>query len=207
MAEATLFVSATKRENEAKVVHVDREELNAGRFAFVDADAPVRSPWVSCGQVARDQWATIVDADTATELPDAQIGGSGCTAPTSAPATGVRDDETRETFDNRLVTRLAEGSHADGVPDDAKWMRTGDYGVWVDGELYITGRVRDLVIVDGRNHYPQDLEFTAQETSTALRPGFVSAFAVPVNQLPTEVVFRVRGERLTYDPDDASGNW
>ena len=58
-------------------------------------------------------------------------------------------------------------------------MRTGDYGVYFDGELYITGRVKDLVIVDGRNHYPQDLEYSAQEASTALRPGFVAAFAVP----------------------------
>lgn len=57
-------------------------------------------------------------------------------------------------------------------------MRTGDYGVIYDGELYITGRVKDLVIVDGRNHYPQDLEFSAQEASANLRPGFVAAFAV-----------------------------
>ena len=58
-------------------------------------------------------------------------------------------------------------------------MRTGDYGVYLDGELYITGRVKDLVIVDGRNHYPQDLEYSAQEASKALRPGFVAAFSVP----------------------------
>jgi fatty acid CoA ligase FadD32 len=82
-------------------------------------------------------------------------------------------------------------------------MRTGDFGVYHDGELYITGRVKDLVIVDGRNHYPQDIEFSAQEASKALRPGFVAAFAVPLNQLP-DVVFEFSGAALTKDSDDSS---
>src|SRR5699024_9945446 len=56
----------------------------------------------------------------------------------------------------------------------------------VDGQLCITGRVKDLVIVAGRNHYPQDLENTAQDASGSLRPGFVAAFSVPANQLPVE---------------------
>ncbi|NED70535.1 AMP-binding protein, partial [Streptomyces sp. SID10244] len=88
-------------------------------------------------------------------------------------------DETEETFHNKVANPLAEGSHTEGAPADSIWMRTGDYGVWLDGELYITGRVKDLVIVDGRNHYPQDLEYSAQESSASLRPGFVAAFAVP----------------------------
>ena len=203
MAEATLFVSATKRDNEARIVHVDRDRLNAGHFTFVDADAPNAVTQVSCGQVARDQWATIVDVDTASELPDAQIGEIWLHGANIGAGYWEKDGETRETFDNRLVTRLPQDSHADGVADDAKWMRTGDYGVWVDGELYITGRVKDLVIVDGRNHYPQDLEYTAQEAGPALRPGFVAAFAVPANQLPAEV-FEFAGSGLTFDPDDAS---
>ena len=56
-------------------------------------------------------------------------------------------------------------------PTTATWVRTGDYGTYHDGDLYITGRVKDLVIVDGRNHYPQDLEYSAQEASRALRTG------------------------------------
>jgi fatty acid CoA ligase FadD32 len=82
-------------------------------------------------------------------------------------------------------------------------MATGDYGVWLDNELYITGRVKDLVIVDGRNHYPQDLEFSAQESSTALRPGFIAAFSVPANELPS-VVFDNANSGLAYDADDAA---
>ena len=75
-------------------------------------------------------------------------------------------------------------------------MRTGDYGAYHDGELYITGRVKDLVIIDGRNHYPQDLEYSAQESTKALRTGFVAAFSVPANQLPDEV-FDERARRVS----------
>ncbi len=82
-------------------------------------------------------------------------------------------------------------------------MRTGDYGAFHDGELYITGRVKDLVIIDGRNHYPQDLEYSAQESTKALRTGFVAAFSVPANQLPDEV-FDDTHAGLKRDPDDSS---
>jgi fatty-acyl-CoA synthase len=68
------------------------------------------------------------------------------------------------------------GSHADGAPADATWMRTGDLGVYVDGELYITGRCADTVVVDGRAHYPQDIEATAAAASPMVRRGYAAAF-------------------------------
>ena len=82
-------------------------------------------------------------------------------------------------------------------------MRTGDYGIYHDEHLYITGRVKDLVIVDGRNHYPQDLEYSAQESSRALRTGYVAAFSVPANQLPA-AVFDNPHAGLKYDAEDTS---
>ncbi len=203
MAEATLFVSATQRENEAKIVYVDRDDLNAGSFTLVDADAPNAVAQVSCGQVAVSQWATIVDSETATEQPDGHVGEIWLHGLNIGAGYWNKPEETEETFHNKLITPLPENSHAEGAPADAIWMRTGDFGVWLDGELYITGRVKDLVIVDGRNHYPQDLEYSAQEASDALRPGFVAAFSVPANQLPGEV-FEFAGSGLKPDADDAS---
>ncbi|SDC53814.1 long-chain-fatty-acid--AMP ligase FadD32 [Rhodococcus tukisamuensis] len=203
MAEATLFVSSTKHSDEAKVIYVDRDELNRGRMVKVDAGAPGAIAQVSCGYVARSQWAAIVDAETGGELPDDHVGEIWLHGKNMGKGYWGRPEETEQTFHNRLSSTLDGGSHAAGAPDDATWMRTGDYGVYVDGELYITGRVKDLVIVDGRNHYPQDLEATAQEASTALRPGFVAAFAVPANQLPKEV-FEAGAGGLTFDEDDAS---
>ncbi len=203
MAEATLFVSATQRDNAAKISYVDREKLNAGEFVPVADDAENAIAQVSCGQVALSQWACIVDGDTASEMPDGRVGEIWLHGLNIGKGYWNKVDETQETFHNTLAHPLPEGSHSQGAPADAQWMRTGDYGVIYDGELYITGRVKDLVIVDGRNHYPQDLEYSAQEASPNLRPGFVAAFAVPVNQLPAEV-FEGGFSGLTADPDDAS---
>lgn len=208
MAEATLFVSATKAEDEAKVTYVDRNELNAGRMVKVDQGSDNAIAQVSCGYIAKSQWAVIVDPETidgaAREQPDGHVGEIWLHGNNMGIGYWGRDDETKATFQNKIVTPLAEGSHAEGTTPESNWMRTGDYGVYFDGELYITGRVKDLVIVDGRNHYPQDLEFSAQEASTALRPGFVAAFSVPANQLPAEVFAQGSHSGLKFDADDAS---
>lgn len=208
MAEATLFVSATKAEDEAKVTYVDRTELNAGRMVRVEPDAANAIAQVSCGYIAKSQWAVIVDPEsvdgTPREQPDGHVGEIWLHGNNMGIGYWGREDETNATFRNKITERLPEGSHADGTAADANWMRTGDYGVYFDGELYITGRVKDLVIVDGRNHYPQDLEFSAQEASTALRPGFIAAFSVPANQLPGEVFAQGSHSGLKFDADDAS---
>lgn len=209
MAEATLFVSATKAEDEAKVTYVDRAELNAGRMVKVEQGTDNAIAQVSCGYVALSQWAVIVDPETVEndggghEVPDGRVGEIWLHGNNMGIGYWNRPDETEKTFRNRITER-AEGSHAEGTEPDANWMRTGDYGVYFEGELYITGRVKDLVIVDGRNHYPQDLEYSAQEASTALRPGFVAAFSVPANQLPAEVFEQDSHSGLKFDADDAS---
>ncbi|WP_067825798.1 long-chain-fatty-acid--AMP ligase FadD32 [Nocardia inohanensis] len=210
MAEATLFVSATRHEDEAKVIYVDRTELNAGRIVKVEQGTPNSIAQVSCGYVALSQWGAIVDAETvddpegARELPEGQVGEIWLHGNNIGIGYWGRAEETQKTFRNRLTRRLPTGSHAEGVPAEGNWLRTGDYGVYVDGELYITGRVKDLVIVDGRNHYPQDLEYSAQEASKALRPGFVAAFAVPANQLPAEVFAQDSHSGLSFDAEDGS---
>ncbi|MGW6119714.1 long-chain-fatty-acid--AMP ligase FadD32 [Nocardia sp. NPDC055165] len=208
MAEATLFVSATRAEDEAKYVYVDRNELNAGRMVRVDQSDETAIAQVSCGYVGLSQWAAIIDpesADTAQgrELPDGRVGEIWLHGNNMGIGYWGRPAESTKAFRNK-VTEPIEGGHTDGTDPDADWMRTGDFGVYFEGELYITGRVKDLVIVDGRNHYPQDLEYSAQEASKALRPGFVAAFAVPANQLPAEVFAADSHSGLKFDVDDAS---
>ncbi|MEV0061054.1 long-chain-fatty-acid--AMP ligase FadD32 [Nocardia sp. NPDC058379] len=209
MAEATLFVSATKAEDEAKYIYVDRDELNRGRMVRVDPSAENAIAQVSCGYVGLSQWAAIIDpesvesADGGRELADGQVGEIWLHGNNMGIGYWGRPDESTKTFRNRVTDRQP-GGHAEGTDADANWMRTGDFGVYFEGELYITGRVKDLVIVDGRNHYPQDLEYSAQEASKALRPGFVAAFAVPANQLPAEVFAADSHSGLKFDADDAS---
>ena len=195
MAEATLFVSTIGPDARPSALHVDREQLGAGRVVEVSPAAPNGVALVSCGQVARSQWAVIVDPDNAAELPDGRVGEIWLRGNNIASGYWGRTAETKRAFHNKLRVRLVMGSHAEGSPADGFWFRTGDLGAYLEGELYITGRIKDLVIVDGRNHYPHDLEATAAQASAAVRPGFVAAFSVPGEA----------GERLVIVAERAPG--
>ncbi len=202
LAEATLFVSTTPAAEEPKILYVDRDALNSNRIVEVEADSPTAVAQASAGKVGISEWAVIVDAESATELPDGQIGEIWISGNNMGTGYWGKAEETVTTFQNILKSRT-EPSHAEGAADDATWVRTGDYGAFYDGDLYITGRVKDLVIIDGRNHYPQDLEYSAQEASKAVRTGFAAAFSVPANQLPPEV-FDDANTGLKFDPEDTS---
>ena len=202
LAEATLFVSTTPMDQTPTVIYVDRDELNKQRFVEVPADAPNAVAQVSAGVIGVDEWAVIVDPDTASELPDGQIGEIWLHGKNLGLGYWGKEAETQETFRNILKSRISK-SHAEGAEDDGLWVRTGDYGTYHNGHLYIAGRIKDLVIIDGRNHYPQDLEYSAQEASKALRTGYVAAFSVPANELP-QVVFDNPHTGLKYDPEDGS---
>jgi fatty acid CoA ligase FadD32 len=202
LAEATLFVSTTPANEPPKIISVDRDELNKHRFVEVPDDSPKAVAQASAGKVGIAEWAVIVDTESASELPDGQIGEIWISGQNMGTGYWGKPEETHATFQNILKSRT-DPSHAEGATDDATWVRTGDYGAFHDGDLYITGRVKDLVIIDGRNHYPQDLEYSAQEASKALRTGFVAAFSVPANQLHDEV-FDNAHAGLKRDADDSS---
>jgi acyl-CoA synthetase (AMP-forming)/AMP-acid ligase II len=195
MAEATLFVSTIAPDARPTAVYLDRECLGAGHAVPVSPEHPNAIAAVSCGQVTRSQWAVIADPDTAAELPDGEVGEILLHGDNIGQGYWGRKRETELTFHNKLQSRLQSGSHAEGSAAGGLWLRTGDLGVYLDGELYVTGRIKDLVIVDGRNHYPQDLETTASEASTAVRSGFVAAFSVPGDA----------GERLVIVAERAPG--
>ena len=183
IAEATLFVATIAPAAEPTVVHFDREQLTVGTAVVVASADPDAIAQVSCGQVARSQWAVIVDPDTGAELPDAAVGEIWLHGDNVARGYWGRPDDTASTFGATLHSRLPAGSHAAEAPAEATWLRTGDLGVYIGGELYVTGRRADLVVIDGRHHYPQDLELTAEQASPALRPGHVAAFTAPGGQL------------------------
>lgn len=179
MAEATLFVSTTAAGARPTAIYLDRQQLTAGHAVRVEADHPDAVAQVSCGAVARSQWAVIVDRSSDQELPDGRVGEIWLHGDNIGHGYWGRREETELTFQNKLQSRLQRGSHAQGCGETALWLRTGDLGVYLDNELYITGRIKDLVIVDGRNHYPQDIEATVAESSPAVRAGFVAVFSVP----------------------------
>jgi fatty-acyl-CoA synthase len=176
IAEAALFVATIGPTAEPTVAYFDREQLGTGHAVRVAADAPSAVAQVSCGQIARSQWAVIVNPDTASELPDGEVGEIWLQGNNIGRGYWGLPDETRYTFGAKLASRLGEGSHADGSTVEGSWLRTGDLGFYLDGELYVSGRIADLVTIDGRNHYPQDIEATAAEASPVVRRGYVTAF-------------------------------
>ena len=176
IAEATLFVSTIAPDARATVAYFDRAQLADGKAVHVTADAPGAVAHVSCGQIARSQWAVIVDPDAHHEHADGRVGEIWLHGDNIAKRYWSRPAESRQTFDATLRLRLETRSHADGVPVGATWLRTGDLGFYLDGELYVTGRRADMVLVDGRHHYPQDIEATTAAASPMVRRGYVAAF-------------------------------
>jgi fatty-acyl-CoA synthase len=204
MAEATLLVSTIDPTAQATAVNLDREQLGAGKAVRVGADAPNAVAQVSCGRIARSQWGVIVNPDTGTELPDSDVGEIWLQGGNIGRGYWGRPDETRLTFGAELRSRLAEGSHAEGAPNADTWLRTGDLGVYLDGELYITGRIADLVVIDGRTHYPQDIEATAAQATPTVRRGYVAAFSLPAHEL-AQLDSDHTGERLVIIAERAAG--
>jgi fatty-acyl-CoA synthase len=181
IAEATLFVATIDPDAEAAVAYFDREHLGAGHAVRVAADAPNAVAQVSVGRVARSLWAVIVNPDTHAELPEGEVGEIWLQGSNLGRGYWRMPDETRTVFGARLQSRLGQGSHADGSVADGTWLRTGDLGVYLEGELYVTGRIVDRVTIDGRNHYPDDIEATVADASPMVRRGYVTAFSVPAD--------------------------
>ncbi|OBG47592.1 acyl-CoA synthetase [Mycolicibacterium fortuitum] len=158
LAEATLYVATREPGKPPVVAHFEPEKLAAGHAercangtALISYGTP-QSPAVR-----------IVDPENRTEVPAGMIGEIWAQGENIAAGYWNRPDETQETF----------GATIDGSPDGT-WLRTGDLGFISDGELFIIGRVKDLLIVRGRNHYPDDIEATV----SAISRGRVAAIAV-----------------------------
>lgn len=207
IAEGTLFVATIAPAAEATAVYFDSERLGAGHAVRVDPDDPNAVAQVSCGQVARSAWAVIVDPARGSELPDGAVGEIWLQGNNVGRGYWGLPDETRRAFGAELRSRLAEGSHADGADPDRSWLRTGDLGVYLDGGLYVTGRIADLVTIGGRNHYPQHIEATVADAAETVRRGYVTAFAVPDGDDPDAARLVVIAERAAgtsrQDPQPA----
>lgn len=201
IAEATLFVSTIAPDAEPSALHLDRAALAEGRAvpATPSADTVVR---VSCGQVARSQWCVVVDPDTGAELPDGRVGELWLHGDNVGRGYWGRQRETEYAFHAVLGRRLPVGSHADGVPAEARWLRTGDLGFRLGGGLYVTGRRADALAVDGCTHYPHDVEETVAAASPLVRRGYATVFTTADDRVVV-VAERAAGTSRV-DPDPAA---
>ncbi|OAH30337.1 FadD32-like long-chain-fatty-acid--AMP ligase [Corynebacterium stationis] len=203
LAEASLLVSTPQNDERPVFNHFNREALANGE-AKPQEKSDDTVPFASNGQVVTGQYLTIVDPETRAEVEDGVVGELWAHGENMAVGYLGREEETKATFRNTLGERLASGSRVEGAPDDDKWMATGDLGTILDGELYITGRLKDLIVIAGRNHYPQDIEGTIQEATDHVRPDSIAAFSVEGENTEQLIVLVERADSADESGDAAA---
>nr|MDT0666831.1 AMP-binding protein [Micromonospora sp. DSM 115978] len=133
-------------------VVADADALQFGRLEAPSSSAAKRTELVSSGvPIAQD--LRIVDPATFEALPDGTVGEIWLAGRNVGLGYWRREQASAEVFRARL-----RGD------DDRDWLRTGDLGVWHEGALFVTGRIKDMIIVDGRNIYPHDVETCVEQT-------------------------------------------
>ncbi|MBA9005078.1 MULTISPECIES: fatty acyl-AMP ligase [Thermomonospora] len=188
LAEATVYVTASRRDRRPTVTAFDREGLEQGVARPCAPDDENASLLVGCG-APWGQHVIVVDPETRVARPDGHVGEIWVHGPNVAGGYWGRPETTAEVFQAALAEPV------EGLPE-GPWLRTGDLGLWHDGEIYVTGRIKDLIIVDGRNHYPQDLEYTACTAHKAIRRDYAAAFAVTGDDTEGLVIIAERNRRV-----------
>ncbi|MDP2313674.1 MAG: AMP-binding protein, partial [Pseudomonadota bacterium] len=166
LAEHTVGVSVAGKAR----VRVDRRALEVDGVARPSADPAARA-LVGCGRPSAGVEVRVVDPETTRALGEGRVGELWVDSPSKAAGYWGLPEASRETFEAELSPPA--------VPADAgrRWLRTGDLGFLYDGELFVTGRLKDLIIVRGRNVYPQDVEDSVRLAHAAIRPGGIAAFS------------------------------
>ena len=208
LAESTLMVTGGMKFEPPVIRSFDTAALEAGAALPKPAAGTAARRLVGSGRELDGQDVLIVDPQTCEALPPGRVGEIWVSGPSVAQGYWNRPDETQATFG----ATLAQGepiSAPQGVskwrPNPGPYLRTGDLGFFDDGELFVTGRLKDLIIVRGRNHYPQDIERSVEEASGLIRAGSVAAFAVDVDDRERVVVVAEveRGRRDAAELGDA----
>jgi acyl-CoA synthetase (AMP-forming)/AMP-acid ligase II len=169
LAEATLFVSGGEKGTGGVIRSYRTASLKERRAIEVPKGTPNSTSIVSCGAPLGVREAIIVDPETHTSRCTREIGEIWLCGPSIAAGYWGSEKNGGDVFQARL-----EGDRRD-------WLRTGDLGFFDYGEVHLVGRLKELIIVRGRNHYPQDIERTAEGSHPALCPGRAAAFAIETN--------------------------
>jgi amino acid adenylation domain-containing protein/thioester reductase-like protein len=170
MAESTLIVAGGDGPAAPRTLTIDRKLLERDRAVIAPPDDTNSLTLINCGKSIIDQKLVIVNPSTLNQCAENEVGEIWVSGPSVAKGYWGLEDETRSTF-NAHVADTGEGP----------FMRTGDLGFLHNGELFVTGRLKDLIIIHGSNHYPQDIELTVESSHPALQPAAGAAFSVTEN--------------------------
>jgi amino acid adenylation domain-containing protein len=189
LAEATLIVSGVPKSMRPTIKEFQSKALQNDQVIQAREDQKDAQPFVGCGGVLGRQQVAIVETESFTRCPRGRVGEIWVAGPSVAQGYWNRTEETEQIF-HAFISDTNEGP----------FLRTGDLGFLQDGELFITGRLKDLVIIRGRNHYPQDIELSVERCHLALRPGCGAAFSIDVAGEERLVIVQEIDDR--YQPDE-----
>ncbi|MBO9531856.1 MAG: fatty acyl-AMP ligase [Solirubrobacteraceae bacterium] len=192
LAEATVFVATTPLGEDPTILLVDSTELQRGVVSTEVPEGVTPIQLVSCGKpVGQD--VAITDPETREQLEEGLVGEVWVNGENVGQGYWGKDDETRALFHARLENP--------GQLPATGWLRTEDLGTIIDGRLYITGRIKDLIIIDGRNIYPHDIEFTVEEAHEGIAQRRLASFSAPTEHGEALVVV---AERYRHSADAGS---
>ncbi len=170
MAETTLIATGGFQKNPPKYLRIKQDKLAENKVEIADAYEAKAIELVGCGHTWLETEIAIVNPKTFSRLNEDKVGEIWISGPTVAKGYWNKPEETKRTFEAYI--------------DDTKegpFLRSGDLGFLHQNELYITGRLKDLIIIRGVNHYPSDIEFTVENSNPVLRPNAGAAFSILKN--------------------------
>ena len=189
LAESTLMVTGGRPDRPPVKVSFQSDGLEKNRVVPVANEDPDARCLVGCGAVAGGQSVCIVDPESLQPAAPDVIGEVWVRGPSVAAGYWKMAEQTRETF----------GAH---LPNgDGPYLRTGDLGFFFDGELFVTGRIKDLIIIRGGNYYPQDIEHSVQKASGVLALGAGAAFSIEQDETEKLVIVHELNVRHCDEPD------
>lgn len=195
LAEATLLVSGARGPNQPHVLQVDRASLANHQIELVDTTHSRRQSLVGCGGSLDSQELRIVDPKSCRPKSDGTVGEIWVRGDSVARGYWQQEKLSEEVFSARpahgetaggemIDGEMIAGRNGEAGLGQRAFLRTGDLGFQLDGQLFIAGRLKDIIILRGRNHYPQDIERTAQQSHEAVDTG--AAFTVSSSALRTK---------------------
>ncbi len=169
MAEATLIVSGGTAKNRVVTKSVRAQALEQNQILAATENESNSRILVSCGNSLADQKIEIVHPETLVRCHAGEVGEIWVSGPSIADGYWNQSETTERTFNAYLRDTQA-----------GPFLRTGDLGFIEAGELFVTGRLKDMIVIKGRNHYPQDIERTVEESNPSIRPNCAASFSVNI---------------------------
>jgi thioester reductase-like protein len=193
LAENTLAVSSSGRRS----IRIDRESLHAGTVVVAGEDTPAdqQLELVSCGKPLDGIRVRIVDPGTGAAVPGDGIGEIWVGGQSKCQGYWNKPELTEDVFNNSI---------AEDSGDEHSYLRTGDLGFLADGELFVCGRLKDIIILRGQNYYPEDLEAAVEKSSDKIQIGSVATFRGRDGEERLIVVAGLRNPADQPDPDEVS---